>query len=111
MSRDDELMNMRYGTLDSNDALNRDLYDDSDWKMGVLWFSSLAPTSRVDHVKRHGLVYTTDEVRSFYSKDENAEKCLCSLSSILVNVKTGEILQAHLVQRMLSAKNKHLQNT
>jgi hypothetical protein len=110
MSRDDDLMNMRYGTLESNDALNRDVYDDSDWKMGILWFSSLAPTSRVSHVKRHGVIYTTDEVRGFYCKDENSKDCLCSLSSILVNMKTGEVLQAPLVGRMLAAQKEHLQS-
>ena len=80
MSRDDDLMKMRYGTLDGNDALNRDIYDDSDWKMGILWFSALTPTSRDSHAERHGVIYTTDEVRSFYSKDENSKNCLCSLS-------------------------------
>jgi hypothetical protein len=102
MSRDDELMNMRYGTLDSTDYLNRDVYDDSDWKMAVLWFSALAPTSRVSHVKRHGV--------AFYSIEDNSKSCLCSLSPILVNVKTGEILQAPMVERMLQAKNTHLQS-
>jgi hypothetical protein len=110
MSRDDELMNMRYGTLDSTDYLNRDVYDDSDWKMAVLWFSALAPTSRVSHVKRHGVTYTTEEVRAFYSIEDNSKSCLYSLSPILVNVKTGEILQAPMVERMLQAKNTHLQS-
>ncbi|MGK0236357.1 MAG: hypothetical protein ACI9EK_002907 [Psychroserpens sp.] len=32
MSLDDNLMNMKYGTLNSNDTLNSDFYDDSDWK-------------------------------------------------------------------------------
>lgn len=110
MNRDDELMSMRYGTLDNTDYLNRDVYDDSDWKMAVLWYSALAPTSRVSHVKRHGVTYTTEEIRAFYSKDDNSKKCLCSLSSILVNVKTGEILQAPIVERMLQAKNTHLKS-
>jgi hypothetical protein len=109
MSRDDELMNMRHGTLDSTDILNIDVYDDSDWKMGMLWFSALAPTSRVSHVKRHGVIYTTEEVRAFYSKEDNSKCCLCSLSPVLVNVKTGEILQTPLVERMLEAKKVHLQ--
>jgi hypothetical protein len=110
MNRDDELMNMRYGTLDSTDALNRDIYDDSDWKMGMLWFSALAATSRVSHVQRHGVIYTTGEVREFFSKEDNSKRCLCSLSPVLVNVKTREILQIPLVKRMLEAKNVHLQS-
>jgi hypothetical protein len=109
MNRDDDLMKMRYKALDSNDALNRDVYDNSDWKMGILWFSALAVTSRVSHVKRHGVIFTTDEVRDFYSNNDNCKNCLCSLSSILVNVKTGEILQKPLVERMLVAYKKHLQ--
>ncbi|MFQ3258039.1 MAG: hypothetical protein ACI846_001112 [Pseudoalteromonas distincta] len=110
MSRDDELMKMRYGTLDSNDAANRDVYDDSDWEVRILWFSALASISRVSHVKRHGIVFTTDEVRSFYSNSDNCKNCLCSLSSILVNVKTGEIVEKPLLERMLAAQKKHLES-
>ncbi|MGK0236358.1 MAG: hypothetical protein ACI9EK_002908 [Psychroserpens sp.] len=78
--------------------------------MGILWFSALAPTSRDSRVKRHGVIFTTDEVRRFYSNDDNCQNCLCSLSSTLVNVKTGEILQDSLVKRMLIAQKEHLQN-
>ncbi|ABZ74900.1 hypothetical protein Shal_0324 [Shewanella halifaxensis HAW-EB4] len=110
MSNDDDLMRMRLGALDSIDALNKDIYDDSDWKMGVLWFSALAPTSRTGHAERHGVVYTTEEARLFYSKNDNPKNCLCSLSPTLVNVKTGEVLQTELVEKMLFAKKTFMKS-
>lgn len=93
------------------DELNEDVYDDSDWHMMSLWYSALAATSRLNHVSRHGLLYTTDKVREFYSKNGNAINCLCSQSPILVNRKTGEILQQELVDRMVKRRKVFLKST
>lgn len=103
----DDFMINRLKNLVQIDEMNESIYDDSDWKMRVLWFSALSPTSRFTHVERHGLIFTTDEVRDFYSKNGNSTDCLCSQSSILINVRTGEVLQQDLVERML--KKKHSQ--
>jgi len=82
------------------DELNADVYDGSDWVMKSLWFSAMSPTTRSWHLKRHGLTYTTKEVRNFYGVNGNAINCLCSQSPILVNIKTGEVLQEDLLKRM-----------
>lgn len=82
------------------DELNEDVYGDSEWGMQTLWFSALAPTSRRWHIARHGLLYTTKEVREFYAKNGNPINCLCSQSTVLVNKKTGEVLQSSLIKRM-----------
>ena len=82
------------------DELNADVYAGSDWIMKSLWFSAMAPTTRPAHLRRHGLTYTTKQVRQFYSVDGNAIFCLCSQSPILVNIKTGEVLQDDLLERM-----------
>jgi len=82
------------------DELNEDVYGDSEWGMMQLWFSALAPTSRRWHIARHGKTFTTDDVRQFYSVNANAINCLCSQSVILVNKRTGEVLQQALLDRM-----------
>ena len=41
----------------------------------MLWASALKPTTRASHARRHGRVYTIDEVRDFYSRDGNAINC------------------------------------
>lgn len=105
---DNQLLKMRLATLDSTDSMNTTVYDDSDWKMGVLWWSALSPSSKVSHIERHGRIYSTNEVRDFYTHSENVEGCLCSLSPILFNVKTGEVLQTELIEKMVLARNEHL---
>lgn len=107
---DNQLLTMRLATLDSTDSMNATVYDDSDWKMGVLWWNALSPSSKVTHVERHGRIYSTNEVRDFYTHSENVEGCLCSLSPILFNVKTGEVLQTELIEKMVLARNEHLKN-
>jgi len=96
-----EILNAhRTASASETDELNADVYSDSDWVMMSLWFSARAPTTRPSHLSRHGRTFTTDEVREFYSVNANAINCLCNQSVILVNIKTGEILQEKLLERM-----------
>ena len=44
-------------------------------KTGMLWASALSPTTRASHARRHGQVYSVDEVRQFYGKDGNSVNC------------------------------------
>jgi len=90
----------RTATSAETDEINNSVYDDSPWEMKQLWFSALAPTSRSWHISRHGSVYTTQEVKEFYDRDANAINCLCSQSPVLVNKKTGEVLQQPLIDKM-----------
>lgn len=102
-----EILNAhRTASAAETDDLNADVYDGSDWVMKSLWFSALAPTTRPTHLRRHGLTFTTDEVRQFYSINANAIQCLCSQSPILVNIKTGEVIQEDLLKRMEKRKEQ-----
>ena len=76
--------------------------------MMQLWFSALAPTSRRWHIERHGKTFTTDNVRQFYSVNGNSINCLCSQSTVLVNKKTGEVLQQALLDRMAKQRKTAL---
>lgn len=51
----------------------------------ILWFSALSPTTRKTHARRHGRIYTQEQVRDFYSKDGNQINCKCSQRSVLVD--------------------------
>ena len=103
-----EIMNsFRSATASETDALNDDVYDDSEWMMASLWFSALAPTSRSWHISRHGKMYTTDEIRAFYAIKGNSNNCLCSYSAVLQNKKTKEVLQQKLLDRMAKQRKAH----
>ena len=102
-----EILNAhRTASAAETDELNADVYEGSDWVMKSLWFSALAPTTRSTHLRRHGLTFTTNEVREFYSKNGNAIRCLCSQSPVLVNIKTGEVIQEDLLKRMEKRKKQ-----
>ncbi|QAY18019.1 putative minor head protein [Pseudoalteromonas phage C7] len=104
IARTEILNSYRTATRTEVDDLNEEVYGDSDWQQQMLWFSALAASSRSWHVSRHGLVYTTEEVQEFYSVDANPINCMCSQSLVLVNKKTGEVLQSSLLKRMKKQK-------
>lgn len=104
-----EILNAyRTASWDETDELNKDVYGDSEWQMRELWWSALSPTTRISHAKRHGKVYTSDEVREFYSINANAINCLCSQSPILINIKTGDVIQQELIDKMAKRREVYL---
>lgn len=105
IARTETLNAYRTASASETDNLNDSVYDDTPWKMQQLWFSALSPTTRRSHAARHGSIYTPDEVRDFYGKDANSINCLCSQSPILVNMKTGEVIQEELVSKMKKRKD------
>jgi len=108
IARSEITMAYRNATAAETDELNDDVYSGSDWVMGSLWWSALSSTTRKTHARKHGQVLTTEEVRSFYSVDGNSINCLCSQSPILTNVKTGEIIQQELVDKMIERREQYL---
>lgn len=54
--------------------------------LGVMHLSALSPTSRVDHVERHGWVGTVAEEREWYAaKPGRRNNCKCSPSEMLLD--------------------------
>lgn len=84
---------------------HNELFADTDYEVRLLWFSALAPTTRPWHASRHAKTYTKIEVDKFYSENGNRINCLCIQSPVLVNKKTGEVLQSALVERMKKQKS------
>lgn len=104
IARTEILNSYRTATRTEVDDLNNDVYGGSDWQQQLLWFSALAASSRSWHVSKHGSTYTSEGVMEFYQEDANAINCMCSQSPILVNKKTGEVLQNSLLKRMKKQK-------
>lgn len=51
----------------------------------LLHISALSSTTRASHAARHAKLYTSDEVRDWYSQDGNSINCKCSQTEVLVD--------------------------
>jgi SPP1 gp7 family putative phage head morphogenesis protein len=76
---------------------------DSNQRLGILtkllWYSARSETTRPWHASRHGLLYTQEEVREFYSRGAEAINCKCSVASVAVN-EDGEPLNEKFVKEI-----------
>ncbi|WP_298016698.1 phage minor head protein [uncultured Castellaniella sp.] len=91
-------------------ALRRARWDESDEateKYGLrtleMHLSALSPTTRATHAARHGNLYTTAEVRDWYSRDGNAINCKCAQTAVLVD-ENGKPLVPQIQARALETK-------
>lgn len=108
IARSEILNSYRTATANETDELNSDVYDDTPWKMLQLWWSALASTTRKWHAEKHGQTLTTQQVRDFYAEKGNSINCLCSQSPIMVNIKTGEVIQQELLDKMAKQRDAYL---
>ncbi|MCR3865547.1 phage head morphogenesis protein, partial [Pseudomonas aeruginosa] len=51
----------------------------------LMHMSALSPSTRATHAARHARLYTSDEVRDWYSRDGNSINCKCSQVEVLVD--------------------------
>jgi SPP1 gp7 family putative phage head morphogenesis protein len=91
-------------------ALRRARWDESDEatdEYGLrgkqMHLSALSPTTRATHAARHGNLYTTEQVRDWYSQDGNSINCKCSQTFVLVD-ENGKPLVPAIQQRALETK-------
>lgn len=69
------------------------------YEIRQMHISVLDPTrSRITHMRRHGKIYTIDEQEEWWNDGANRINCLCSVVDVMVNTKTGEVLQKALVK-------------
>lgn len=68
--------------------------------------SAFSPTSRYEHMQRHSLIFTGEEIRDWYSRDGNAINCRCSVSECIID-KDGEPLAKGLITRAEKIKQKY----
>lgn len=96
----------RQGSWDETDAVNDEVFGDSDYMMKVMHMSALLPTTRRDHAARHGTICTpTEEMEWFATKATGGQiQCHCSTVDILVNRKTGKPMNTKLRDILLEQK-------
>lgn len=74
--------------------------------VGVMHLSALSPTSRVDHVERHGWVGTVEEERAWYAaKPGRRNNCKCSPSEMLLD-DDGKPMFEDVVERTRAARTE-----
>ncbi|CAN7596086.1 hypothetical protein LJR039_004355 [Pseudorhodoferax sp. LjRoot39] len=69
-------------------------------KLGLLWTSALLPTTRHWHASRNGKVYTTAQVKEFYSVNGNRFRCHCAQTECLLDAAGNPILTKKLKATM-----------
>ncbi len=72
--------------------------------IGLLWSSAFLPTTRPTHGARHGKVYTSAEVRDFYSKNGNRYRCHCSITEVMLDDEDQPILSKTAREKMAKEK-------
>jgi len=98
---------MLYLQTDITDTLRQARMAESDYaaetlgvKTGLLWTSALLPTTRAHHAARHKNVYTTEQVKQFYSITANKMRCHCSVTEALLDENGKAILTDRLKASM-----------
>ncbi len=95
-------MALRRGRLDEE----QDAQERLGIKTGMLWASALRSTTRPSHARRHGRVYTIEEVRDFYSRDANAINCMCAQTSVLLD-ENGQPTSKRAISRMSKKREEY----
>lgn len=97
----------QYAQTDITDTLRQARMAESDHaaqelglKIGLLWTSAFLPTTRESHAARSGHVYTSNEVRAFYSVNGNRYRCHCGVTECLLDVDGKPILTDRLRDQM-----------
>jgi len=70
---------------DARIAEKQEAEDELGLSLGLLWTSALLPTTRPWHASRNGSVYTTEEVKAFYSERGNKYRCHCGITEVLLD--------------------------
>ena len=92
--------------MDEAKDLNETALKDDDWQIMQVHRSALSPTTRSKHAARHGTIHTIQEQKDWWAKNANSINCLCSTLDVLVNKKTGEVLQHKMIDNMLKQKKQ-----
>lgn len=103
----------QYAQTDITDTLRQARWAESEQaqedfgiRIGLLWTSALLPTTRPWHASRHGRVYTTAEVKTFYGQRGNVFACHCSTTEALLDADGKPILTPKLRAKMQGEKVK-----
>ena len=98
----------RQGSWDETDAVNDEVFGDSDYMLKVMHMSALLATTRRDHAARHGTICTPAEEREWFATKATGGQiqCHCSTVDILVNRQTGKPMNTKLRDILLAQKKE-----
>ncbi|AZU97880.1 hypothetical protein [Vibrio phage LP.1] len=96
----------RQAYMDESTELNDTALKGDQYKIMQCHRSALSPTTRPPHAARHGNIYTVQQQKDWWATGANAINCLCSTLDVLVNTKTGEILQSGMIKTMKKQKKE-----
>lgn len=98
----------RQGSFDETDAINQEVFGDSEYEMRIMHLSALLPTTRPDHAARHGTICTPAQQKEWFATKATggAINCHCSQVDILVNKKTGKPMNTKLRDILLKQKSE-----
>lgn len=65
----------------------------------LLHLSALDRTTRLSHAKRHGKVFTREQVIAFFEDPKNHKGCTCSLVVVLLGPNGNPVLTKEMKQR------------
>lgn len=78
--------------MDETDDFNQILEDEDDpWVIREMHVSALTMTTRRSHAARHGGIFTHQQQNNWWDSGSNRVNCYCSVMSVLVHRKTGEL--------------------
>ena len=101
----------QYAQTEITDTLRQARWAEADYaseslniKIGILWTSALKLTTRQSHASRSGKVFSTEEVKAFYSRDGNRFRCYCGNTEALLDADGKPILTDRLKASMAKEK-------
>ena len=101
---------MLYAQTDITETLREARWAEADYAteefglhIGLLWTSALLPTTRSTHGQRNGKVYTSEQVREFYSKNGNRFRCHCATTEALIG-EDGKPILSDALKRSMKAE-------
>lgn len=77
----------------------------------LMHYSALSRTTRKTHAERHALLYTSEQVREWYSHDGNSINCKCTQISVLVDQNQKPVVpriidRARAVEKKMRARGE-----
>lgn len=94
---------------DSRMDMNKQARDDLGLNTAVMHISALAPTSRREHVRRSGNVYTPEQQERWWNTGANRINCLCSITEVLID-DNGDVINTEAQDIVKQDKSEYLES-
>lgn len=95
--------------LDQFHMLNLTVYAETDYEIACIHRSAMIPTTRMDHLRRHGVISNPAEQNYWWDNVASGGRinCHCTASAILRNKKTLAIVQKGMQESMTQERDEY----